>query len=172
MHHNGKNSTLTSLSNEFPLTNLIRSPLDLDGQDNKSIPNLMFAFNAGLGSIENSEHTYSSINSLNTDKNENTLDEFRDDDNPTTDDDDEDNLKCKITLSAENYQRGKVKAAHDVILGKSDASLGRKTLTAMEAPHLDTRAFIRELDDVAKTSHLDVSMTLAEQIKGPVFSTV
>ena len=47
-----------------------------------------------------------------------------------------------------------------------DASLSKKTLIATEAPHLDTKALIVKLDDVAETVGLDVSTILAEQIKG------
>ena len=66
----------------------------------------------------------------------------------------------------------KAKAAHDAVLGKIDASLAKKPLTANEAPHLDTKSLIAKLDDVAKTVALDVSTILAEQIKDPVLGTV
>ena len=57
-------------------------------------------------------------------------------------------------------------------MGKFDASLAKKPLTATEAPHLDTKFSIAKLDDVAKTVDLDVSTILAEQIKDPVLGTV
>ena len=57
-------------------------------------------------------------------------------------------------------------------LGKIDASLAKKPLTAHEAPHLDTKSLIANLDDVAKTVDLDVSKILAEQIEDPVLGTV
>ena len=66
----------------------------------------------------------------------------------------------------------KVKAAHDAVLGKIDASLAKKTLTATEAPHLDTRSLTAKLDDVAKIVDLDVSTILAEQIQDPVLGTL
>ena len=53
-----------------------------------------------------------------------------------------------------------------------DASLSKKTLIATEATHLDTKALIAKLDDVAKTVDLDVSTILAEQIKEPVLGSV
>ena len=54
------------------------------------------------------------------------------------------------------------------MLGKLDTSLTKKTLTATEAPHLQTMALYTTLDKVSKTVDLDVSNILAEQIKGPV----
>ena len=50
--------------------------------------------------------------------------------------------------------------------------LVKKFLTASDAPHLDTKAFIQKFDQVAKTVHLDVSTILAEQMKDPVLGTV
>ena len=66
----------------------------------------------------------------------------------------------------------KAKAAHDAVLGKTDASLAKNPLSATEAPHLDTKSLIAKLDDVAKATDLDVSTILAEQIKDPVLGTV
>ena len=66
----------------------------------------------------------------------------------------------------------KAKAAHDAVLGKINASLAKKPLTATEAPHLDTKSLIAKLDEVAKTIDLDVSTILAEQIKDPVLGIV
>ena len=55
---------------------------------------------------------------------------------------------------------------------KSTLLLAKKPLTATEAPHLDTKALIAKLDEVAKSIDIDVSTILAEQIKDPVFGTV
>ena len=57
-------------------------------------------------------------------------------------------------------------------MGETDASLAKKQLTATEAPHLDTKSLIAKLDGVAKTVDLDISTTVAEQIKDPVLGTV
>ena len=64
-----------------------------------------------------------------------------------------------------NYRLCKVKAAQDDVLGKIDASLAKNTLTATEAPHLDTKASITKLGDVAKTVDFDVSTILANKWK-------
>ena len=120
-----------------------------------------------LRSVESSKPTYSSINTLNTKEEDVALDEILHGANAITDDD-EDNLIYEINLNADNYRLCETKTAHDAVLGKIDASLVRKTLTAVEAPHLDTKALFKKLHDVAKTINLDVSTILPEQIKVPV----
>ena len=77
-------------------------------------------------------------------------------------DDNEDNLICEINLNAHNYRLCKAKVAHHAILGKTDDFIAKKTLTATETPYLDTKSSIPQLDDVAKTVDLDVSLILAE----------
>ena len=58
------------------------------------------------------------------------------------------------------------------MLGKTGASLANKSLTASDAPHLNTKSLIQRLNEVAKTVDLDVSTTLEEQMKDPVLGTV
>ena len=61
------------------------------------------------------------------------------------------------------------------MLGKTDASLAEKCLTASDAPHLNTNvdsALIQKLDEVAKTVDLDVSTILEEHMKDAVLVTV
>ena len=58
------------------------------------------------------------------------------------------------------------------MLGKTDASLVTKLLTTSDAPHLDTKALIQNLDEVLKLVDLDVSTILEEQMKDPVLGTV
>ena len=94
-----------------------------------------------------------------------------DDDHPIMDDD-EDNFICEINTHASRYRLCKAKAAHDAVLGKIDAFLAKKPLTATEAPHLDIKSLITNLDDVANTIDLDESTILAEQIEDPVLGTV
>ena len=125
-----------------------------------------------MSSVEDSEPTYSSINSLNTSEADNAFEETYDNESDAAFDDNEDNLKSEVNIHANHYRLCKTKAAHDAVLGKKDASLAKKPLTANEAPHLDTKSLIAKLDDVAKTVDLDVSTILAEQIKDPVLGTV
>ena len=67
-----------------------------------------------LSSVENSEPIYSSINSLNTDEDEDedAPDELPDDADTITNDE-KDDLVCEINLHAYNYTLCKSKAAHD-----------------------------------------------------------
>ena len=58
------------------------------------------------------------------------------------------------------------------MLGKTVASLAKKCLAATDAPHLNTKALIQKLDEIAKTVDLDVSTILEEQMKDPVLGTV
>ena len=125
-----------------------------------------------MSPVEDSEATYSSVSSLNTNKGDNAFDETEDDEDDATTDDDEDNLISEINTHADHYRLRKAISAHDAVLGKFDASLAKIPLTATEAPHLDTKSLIAKLDYVAKTVDLDVSTILAEQIKDPVLGTV
>ena len=58
------------------------------------------------------------------------------------------------------------------MLGRTDASLAKKCLTASDAPHLNTKVLIQKFDEVAKTVDLDRSTILEEQMKEPVLGTV
>ena len=81
-------------------------------------------------------------------------------------------MRWEINLNADNYRLREAKATHDAVLGKTDASPMRKTLSATETPHLDTKALMKKLDDAAKRNDLDVSTTVTEQIEDPVLGTV
>ena len=124
-----------------------------------------------LSSVENSEPTYSSVKSLNTNEDDDALDVFFDDADAITDDDD-DNLICQMNFNADNYRPCETKADNDAVLGKNDSSLVKKTLLATEAAHLNTKSLFAKADDIAKTVDLDVSRMLAEQVKDPVLGTV
>ena len=84
---------------------------------------------------------------------------------------DEDDHILKLDTNIDLYRLCQAKIAHESILGKIDASSAKKLLTITEAPHLDTKALIAKLDEVAKSVDLDVSTILAEKIKHPVFGT-
>ena len=56
------------------------------------------------------------------------------------------------------------------MLRKTDALLAKKCQTASGAPHLNTKALIQTLDEVAKAVDLDVSTILEEQMKDTVLS--
>ena len=109
---------------------------------------------------------------MNTNEDDNALDETQNGEDNATTDDDEDNLIYEINTNADHYRLCKAKPAHDAVLGKIDAASAKRPLTATEAPYLDTKALIAKVDEVAKTIDLDVSTILAEQIKDPVLGTV
>ena len=101
-------------------------------------------------SVEDSEPTYISINSLSVNEGNDVLDEPSDDADAIINDD-EDNLVWEINLNADNYRVCITKAAHNAVMGKIDTSLAKKSLTTTEAPHLYTKSLNPKLDDVAKT---------------------
>ena len=124
-------------------------------------------------SVNASNTEYSSINSFSPSE-----DDVEDPTSPGDDshhlstDSEDDNIVCDISTQADQARLRQAKQAHDLVLGKTDASLAKKCLTASDAPHLITKALIQKLDKVAKTVDLDVLTILEEQIKDPVFGTV
>ena len=124
---------------------------------------------------ENSNSIYSSLSSLDTEEAEcATLNVVTVPTDQTQDNKEEDEVDhiFRIDTNVDRYRLWKAKTAHDSVLGKIDASLAKKPLTITKAPHLDTKALLPKLDEVAKSIDLDVSAILAEQIKDPVLRTV
>ena len=84
----------------------------------------------------------------------------------------DDNIVCDISVQADKPRRSQAKEAHELVLGKTDASLVKKIPTTSDIPHLDAKTLIQKLDEIAKVVDLDVSTILAEQMKDPVLGTV
>ena len=84
----------------------------------------------------------------------------------------DDHIVCDISIQADQARLCQAKQAHYLVLEKTEASVAKKSLTASDAPHLNTKALMQKLDEVAKTVDLDVSTTLEEQMKEPVLGTV
>ena len=124
--------------------------------------------------IDNSDPTYSSISSLDTE--EVDCEKLNAVNVPTDqmedDEEEEDDHFFKIDNNIDHYRLCKAKTAHDSALGKIDASLAKKPLTIAEAPHLDTKVLTAKLDGVAKSVHLDDDTILSEQIKYLVLGNV
>ena len=124
-------------------------------------------------SVNASSTDCSSINSLSPSK-----DDATDSSSPGNDshhlstDSEGEKIVCDISIQADQARLCQAKQAHDLVLGKTDASLAKKCLIASDAPHLNTKALIQKLDEVAKTVDLDVSTILEEQMKDPVLGTV
>ena len=173
LHIDRESFTLIKLSNELSIAT-IQAATDCFrlGRTINQFRRLCLPSTQSLSSVEDSEPTYSSTKSLNVREDNNAFDETQDDEDDATTDDDEDNLICEINTYVDHYRLCRAKAAHDAILGKFDASLAKKPLTATETPHLDNKSIIAKLDEVAKTVDLDVSRILAQQIKDPVLGTV
>ena len=117
LHNDGENFTLNSLSNEFPSTT-IQSATDCFrlGKTINQFRRLCLPSTQSLSSAENSDPAFSSIDSLNTNEDDDELAEPHDnDDNPIIDDD-EDNFFCEINIHADRFRLCKAKAAHDAVL--------------------------------------------------------
>ena len=114
-------------------------------------------------SVNASDTDYSSINSVSPSE-----DNAEDSTSPgdvshhLSTDSEVDKFVCDISTQGDQARLSQAKQAHDLVLGKTDASLAKKCLTASDAPHRDTKALIQKLDEVAKTVDLDVSTILEE----------
>ena len=124
-------------------------------------------------SVNTSNTEYSSINSLSPSEDD-TADSTSpgDDSNHVIRDSEDDNIVCDNSIQADQARLCQAKQAHDLVLGKTDASLVKKFLTTSDAPHLDTKPYFQKLDEVAETVDLDVLTILAEQMKDPDLDTV
>ena len=108
-------------------------------------------------SVNTSNTEYSSINSLSPFEDDATDSTSPNDDSHHISTDSEyDNIVCDISIQADQARVCQAKQAHDLVLGKTDASLTKKCLTASDALHVNTKSLIQKLDEVAKTVDLDV----------------
>ena len=124
-------------------------------------------------SVNTSNADYNSIDSLSPSEDDVT-DSTSPGDNShhLSTDSEDDNIVCDISIQADQARLCQAKQTHDLALGKTDASLAKKCLTASDAPHLNTKALIQKLDEVAKSVDLNVSTILEEEMGDPVLSTV
>ena len=124
-------------------------------------------------SVNTSDTDYSSIDSFRSSADD-TADPTNQCDfsNHVSTDSQDDKIVCDISIRADQARLCQAKQAHDLLLGKTDASLVKKFLTTSDAPHLNTKALIKKVDEVAKTVDLDVSTVLEEQMNDPVLGAV
>ena len=115
----GENFTLNSLGNEFSTTTK-QSATDCFrlGRTINQFRRLCLPSTQSLSSVEDSEPTYSSANSLNSNEVGNTLDETQNDEDDATTDDDEDNLICEINTPADHSDCAKPNEPMMLYLGK------------------------------------------------------
>ena len=172
----GESYTLNTISNEIP-TLSAQSPADCFRMGKTINQFRLLCYPLSYSSLlhNTSDPTNSSISSLDAEEAEGeTLNLVTVPTDQTEDDEeeDEDDHIFRVDTKIDHYRLCKAKTAHDSVLGKIDASFAKKPLTINEAPHLDTKAILSKLDEVAKSVDLDVSNILAEQIKYPVLGTV
>ena len=170
LSNDGKDFTVSSMLDEFPITSIQQA------SDCFRMGNFINQFRRICGPETQSGASntdYSSVNSLSPSE-----DDAADSTSPSSDsnhgssDPEDDNIVCDISIQADPARFCLAKQAHDLVLGKTDASLIKKVLTTSDAPHLKTKALIQKLDEVGKTVDLDVSTILEEQMKDPVHGTV
>ena len=117
LHNNGENFTLNSLSNEFP-TATIQSATDCFRlrRTINQFRRLCLPSTQSLSSVEDSEPTYSLINSLKTNEDDNAFEETDDNEDVAATDVNEDSLICEMNTHADHYRLCKAKTAHDAVL--------------------------------------------------------
>ena len=102
-------------------------------------------------SVTASNTDYSSINSLSPSEDDAAESTSPcDDSNHVSTDPEDDNIVSDISIQTDQARLCQAKQDHDLVLGKTDVSLVKKFLTASDAPHLNTKALIQKLDEVAK----------------------
>ena len=176
LQNDGESYTLNSISNEFS-TLSAQSAADCFrmGKTINQLRRLCYPSSCSPILRDTSDLNYSSISSLDTEEAECetlnivTVPTDRKEDDEVEDADDH---FFRVDTNIDHYRLCKAKTAHDSVLGKTDDSIAKKPYTSIEAPHLDTKALIFKLDEVAKSVDLDVSTILTEQIKDPVLGTV
>ena len=171
--NNCEDFTVSSLLDNFPITSVQQaSNCFLMGRFMNQFRRLCGPETQSNASVNTFTTEYSSINSL-IPSEVDTADSTSpgDDSYHISTDSEDDNIVCEISIQAGQARLSRAKQAHELVVGKTNASLIKKILTTSDALRLDTKALIQKLDEVAKTVDLDVSTILAEQMKDPVLGT-
>ena len=128
LHNDGENFTLNSLSNECP-TATIQSATDCFrlGRTINQFRRLRLPSTQFSSSVEASEPTYSSINSLNTNEDDNAFDETFDNEDDAATDDDEGNLICEINTQCRPLQTVQSQSSSRCCLGAKRRFLSQET---------------------------------------------
>ena len=174
LKNDGEDFIVNSMIEEFPITSIQQaSDCFRMGRFINHFRRICGPTTQSNASVNMSNTEYSSINSLSLSEDD-TADSTSpsDDSNYVSTDSEVDNIVCDISIPADQARLWQTKQTHDLVLRKTYASLVKNFLTTSDAPHLDTKALIQKLDEVAKTVDLDVSTFLAEQIKDPVLGAV
>ena len=174
LQNDGEDFTISSMFDEIPI-NSVQQALDCFrmGRFINQFRQICGPETHSNASVNTSHSEYSSINSLSWSEDDSADSRSLGDDSHHLSTDSEGaNIVCDLSIQADQARLCQAKQAHDLVLMKTDASLAKKCLTASDAPHLNTKALIQKLDEVAKTVDLDVSTILEEQKKDPVLGTV
>ena len=174
LQNDGEDFTVSSMLDEFPIMSVQQtSDCFRMGKFINQFRQICGPETQSNASVNTSDTDYSAINSVSPSE-----DDAADSTSPGNNshhlsiDSEDDNMVCDISIQADRARLCQAKQAHDLVLGKTDASLAKKHLTTSDAPHLNTTALIHKLDKVAKTVDFDVSTILEEQMKDPVLGTV
>ena len=174
LQNDGEHFTVSSMLDKFPIISVQQA------SDCFRLGNFINQFRQKCGpetqsnaSANTSNSEYSSIISLSPSEDD-AIDStsLGNDSHHLSTDSADDNIVCDVSIQVDQARLCQAKQAHDLVLGKTDASLSQKCLSASDAPHLNSKALIQKLDEVAKTVDHDVSTILEEQIKDPVLGTV
>ena len=174
LRNNGQDFTVGSTVDEFPITSIQQaSDCFRMGRFIHQVRRICGPQTQSSVSANASNTDSSSINSLSSaEDNDASQDSPYNDSFHISTDSEDDNILCDISIQADQTRLYPAKQAHDLMLGKTNASLVKKFLKTSDAPHRDTKAFTQKLDEVAKTVDLDVSTIPTEQMKDPVPGTV
>ena len=174
LQNDGEDFTVSSMLDEFPIISVQQaSDCFRMGRFINQFRRICGPETQSNASVNTSNTEYSSINSLSPFEDVATdLTGPDDDSHHLSTDSEDDNNVCYISIQTDQARLCQAKQAHDLVLGKTDALLAKKCLTDSDAPHLNTKALIQKLDEVAKTVDLDVLTILEEQMKDPVLGTV
>ena len=174
LQNDGEDLTVCSMLDEFPIISVQQaSECFRMGKFINQFRQMCGPETQSNISVNTSKTEYSSINSLSPSEDD-AADSasLEDDSHHLSTDSEDDNFVCDLSIQADQARLCPAKQAHDLVLGKTDALLAKKSLSASDAPHLNTKTLILKLDEVAKTVDLDVSTILEEQMKDPVLGTV
>ena len=170
LQNDGEDFTVSCKHDKFPITSIQQaSDCFRSGKMINHLKRICGPETQSSASVNTFNTEYSSSNSLSPSEDKAAdLTSPGDDSNHVSTDSEDDNIVCDISIQADQARLCQAKHAHNLVLGKTDASLVKKLLTTSDAPHLNTKALIQKLDEVAKTAYLDVSTILEEQMKDPV----
>ena len=174
LQNDGEDFTASTMLDEFQITSIQQaSDCFRMGEFINQFRRICGPETQSIASVYASITDYSSINFLDRSEDDEAHSTSPGDDlhNVSTDSEDG-NIVCDISIQAEQARLCQAKQSLDLVLGKTDASLVKKFLSTSDAPHLDAKALIQKLDEVAKTVDLDVSTILDEEMKDPVLGTV